>query len=223
MSEKNITVVGSSSYRVSGYIPTVEEIEKFVIDAGSDHVPTFGGKFEGGAQIQQVPDEIAPCIKAILDSGKLINDYLEIGVAAGGTTFLMNHFLHPANIVLIDDNQHPKHHVRQYILCDVSYKQIIGNSQSQTVIDLVKDQKFDIIIIDGDHSFNGVKSDVENYFPMLRKDGFLIFHDSVCQECWGVHLVVEEVKKSGEAELIGEYITEKHSRPCGVALFRKVL
>src|SRR3972149_4521353 len=95
---------------------TVEEIEQFVIDAGSDHVPTFGGKYEGGMQIQQIPDEIAPCIMAILKSGEPIKNYLEIGVAAGGMVALINHYFHPGKIVLIDDNAHPKHHIRPYVL-----------------------------------------------------------------------------------------------------------
>ncbi len=204
---------------------TIEEIEQFVIDAGSENVPVFGGKFEGGWQIQQVPDEIAPCIHAMLESGQPINNYLEIGVAAGGTTALFNHFFHPSRIVLVDDNKHPKAHVRGYILDGVGREEIVGNSQDPVTIGVVAalaPERFDLIIIDGDHTFQGVKADVENYFPMLRPGGFLIFHDSVCQECWGVHLVVEEVKQSPEVELIGEYITTKHSRPCGVALFRKI-
>jgi len=69
-----------------------KNIEQFVLDAGSDDLPTFGGSFEGGIHCQQIPDEIGPCIHAILGSGLDLRSYLEIGVAAGGTTFLFDHF-----------------------------------------------------------------------------------------------------------------------------------
>lgn len=201
---------------------TVKDIEQFVIDAGSDHVGTFGGKFEGGIQCQQVPDEIAPCILAILESGKEIKSYLEIGVAAGGTTFLMNHFFKPKNIVLIDDNKHPKAHVRPYVLRDIKRHEVIGQSQSVSTIDALKmmEFKFDLILIDGDHSYYGVKMDVENYMPLLTDGGFLVMHDSALSN-WGVKTVVDEMKYYDNLEFINEYIG--NGPVCGVALFRKVV
>ena len=72
---------------------TMQSIIDFILASGSDDLATFGGKHEGGIHCQQIPDELAPCILAILESGETINAYLEIGVAAGGTTFLVNHYL----------------------------------------------------------------------------------------------------------------------------------
>jgi len=197
----------------------IDAIEAFVIESGSDHIGTFGGQYEGGRQIQQVPDEIAACIHAILSSGVKINNYLEIGAAAGGTVYLINHFLHPSTIVIIDDNHHPKAHLRPYILDGIHYEEIIGASQN--VWPMVSQTKFDLILIDGDHSYMGAKLDVINYLPFLTDGGYLMLHDSVCQECWGVHLVVEELKQEPGLELVGEYISKKHPRKCGIALFRK--
>ncbi len=200
----------------------VEDIEQFILDAGSDHLPTFGGKFEGGIQCQQVPDEIAPCILAILESGEPIMRYLEIGVAAGGTTFLMNHFFHPERIISIDDNRHPKAHVRPYVLRDIPHEEIIGLSQAPGTIDALAAIGiiFDMILIDGDHSYDGVRQDVDIYREFLRPGGFMILHDSALPD-FGVQKVVNEIKGEDWAELIGEYVTAKHSRPCGVALFQK--
>jgi predicted O-methyltransferase YrrM len=203
--------------------PTIEDIEKYVVAAGSDNVAVFGGLYEGGAQIQQVPDEIAPCIKMLLESGKEITSFLEIGTAAGGTTFLFDHFFHPKVIVLVDDNKHHKADVRGYVLQDVKYKEIIGDSHDENVLALVKDiaGSYDMIIIDGDHSYEGVKKDFEMYSPLLSDGGFLFFHDSACVEGWGVHVVVGEVRDEGLLNFVGEYITTKHSRQCGIALFQK--
>ena len=36
-------------------------------------------------------------------------------------------------------------------------------------------RKVDLLIVDGDHSYSGVKSDTINYYPVLKKNGFMIF------------------------------------------------
>jgi predicted O-methyltransferase YrrM len=35
----------------------------------------------------------------------------------------------------------------------------------------------DVIFIDGDHTYEGVKRDVELYFPLLKPNGIILFHD----------------------------------------------
>lgn len=37
--------------------------------------------------------------------------------------------------------------------------------------------KADLIFIDGDHSYEGIKRDVEKYVPLLREGGYFILHD----------------------------------------------
>ena len=36
---------------------------------------------------------------------------------------------------------------------------------------------FDLIFIDGDHSFDGVKHDFEKFFPFVKGTGIILFHD----------------------------------------------
>lgn len=199
--------------------PTFDQIEQFILDAGSDSLAVFGGAYEGGVHIQQVPDELAPCILAILNSGEEVKSFLEIGAASGGTTYVLNHFFSPEKIVLIDDNGHPKHILRPDILKDVARQEIIGNSRHQTIIEQVNGP-FDLIVVDGDHSYEGVKADVDNYLPLLRKGGFLILHDSILPD-WGVPRMVKELKEGTTVLLVEEYVSESAPK-CGVALFRKV-
>lgn len=45
------------------------------------------------------------------------------------------------------------------------------------VLNVVKNQKLDFIFIDGDHSYEGVKKDFEMYSPLLKKGGYIAFHD----------------------------------------------
>jgi predicted O-methyltransferase YrrM len=200
---------------------SVDGIEKFVIESGSDNVGIFGGKYEGGIHCQQIPDEIAPCIFAILESGEPITSYLEIGVAAGGTAFLINHFFKPDRIVLLDDKRHHKVGLRPNILMNTVYEEIAGRSDSEEAIaEAEKRSPYDLILIDGDHGYPGVKLDTVAYLPMLCPGGFLALHDSAMAE-WGVARVVRELKADPKMEFIGEYKTQKNTRPLGVALFRK--
>lgn len=37
--------------------------------------------------------------------------------------------------------------------------------------------RYDVLVIDGDHSFSGVKSDFDNYSPFLNLGGYVIFDD----------------------------------------------
>ena len=203
----------------------LDDIEQFILDSGSDHLGTFGGLFEGGIQCQQVADELAPCILAILESDNLptLKFYLEIGSAAGGSAFIINHFLKPDKIVIVDDNQHPKAHIRPYILRDIPHVEIIGNSHDTATASRVYDMGvlFDILLIDGDHFYEGVKADVETYGEFLRPGGFLIFHDSQIGAPYGCYQVSQALKQDKRWRLVGEFISVKH-KPCGIALFRKV-
>ncbi len=202
---------------------SLDLIEQFILDAGSDNLGVFGGIYEGGIHCQQIPDEIAPCILTILESGESIKSYLEIGVAAGGSTFLFNHFFHPEKIVLIDNNKHPKAGLRAEVLKGIDYQEIIGCSDAEESIKAISNLNtmFDVILIDGEHHYQGVKLDTVLYLPFLRKGGFLILHDSV----WplgGIMRVVRELKIDPEMEFIDEFVTKKHSFKCGIALFRRV-
>jgi radical SAM superfamily enzyme YgiQ (UPF0313 family) len=53
------------------------------------------------------------------------------------------------------------------------------------------DKKINLIFIDGDHSYKGVKADVDGWFPKLDKNAIVIFHDINWAE--GVQRVVAEV------------------------------
>ena len=197
---------------------TTASIEKFIEEKGSDHIPTFGGGYEGGIHIQQVPDELAPCIEYLLANKAVIHNYLEIGVAAGGTTFVFNHYFSPDNMVLIDDNSHPKARLRQSIIESANYLEILGSSTDPEIIKK-SEKEYDLIIIDGDHSFEGVMNDFNNYSKYLKQGGYIIFHDSFFDNL-GVKPFVKELKKNKDYKFINEYISKKYNK-CGVALFKK--
>ena len=202
--------------------PSVEEIERFVEDAGSDDLPTFGGTHEGGIYVQQIPDEIAPCLHAMLTSGEPVRSYFELGVAAGGMTYLVDHFFRPQTIVLLDTDEHPRCKLRGGVLQGIKREEVIGKSEDDHVVTRVASFGiyFDAMMIDGVHYYENVRRDVNLYLPFLRPGGFLILHDTVRGE-WGVPRVVAELKENPAFAFIGEW-TSKTTTPCGVALFQRL-
>lgn len=99
---------------------------------------------------------------------------LEIGRKHGGSTAIMasaldSGIVHSIDIVMhqkeVDDNlMFVKDRVR-LITCDS--KQIAW------------DRKLDLLFIDGDHSYQGVKNDVRRFAPFVVVGGYIIMHDVV--------------------------------------------
>jgi predicted O-methyltransferase YrrM len=63
---------------------------------------------------------------------------------------------------------------------------------SFNVIDKIKilNEPIDLLFVDGDHSYIGVKTDWDLYFPLLKKGSIVIFHDYGWAE--GVQKVIQE-------------------------------
>jgi predicted O-methyltransferase YrrM len=59
---------------------------------------------------------------------------------------------------------------------------IQGDSHDKETLKKVSDRKYDLLFIDGDHSFEGVKKDFEMYSPLVRKGGLVAFHDIFSEE-----------------------------------------
>lgn len=57
-------------------------------------------------------------------------------------------------------------------------KQVRSDSTDpKTVTTVAQDAPFDFIFVDGGHDYNTVMADWKNYWPLLRLDGLLAFHD----------------------------------------------
>jgi predicted O-methyltransferase YrrM len=208
---------------VRAQVPTIAEIEKFVADHGSDDINTFGGAFVGGNFCQQVPDEAANCIHYLLSNDVKINNYLEVGAAAGGTTFIFNNYFHPTQIVIVDNNSHDKCCIRRDVLTGMDYIEIIEDSQSENAIRRTgKYAPFDFVILDAVHSYMETMMDVIHFTPMLVDNGYLFLHDSR----WPggqVDRVVRDLKRHAGFLFINEWVSEIHkTNACGIALFQKV-
>jgi cephalosporin hydroxylase len=110
----------------------------------------------------------------------------EIGTASGGTLFLLTQVCHSDALLLSVDLGlsferclvHARFASRKQrivsIRGDSSTPQTLARVQS-----LLNGRPLDLLFIDGDHSYDGVKADFENYSPLVRPGGLIALHDIV--------------------------------------------
>jgi predicted O-methyltransferase YrrM len=73
------------------------------------------------------------------------------------------------------------------------------------VIDNFENESFDIILIDADHSYDGVYGDINTYLPKLKKDGHLIFHDYGCGMWTGVKQACDQAVSENKIEFLSQH------------------
>jgi len=98
---------------------------------------------------------------------------LEIGRKYGGSTVLMSAPLNDGHLYSLDIkmNTDVEKNVRLY---------------KDKVTFLTADSKkiewelpLDLVFIDGDHSYDGVKGDIKKYRKYVKDDGYIVFHDII--------------------------------------------
>lgn len=177
--------------------------------------PTELHKYCGkGIGIWQYPKQFAKYVQFL--STQNIETYLEIGIAAGGTFQYVTSFLKDINPdfkgIGIDpaecgctlrggENMYTKQ-FRDYIISN-DFVQYHSDFSKNIFKYIDESQIFDLIFIDGDHSYDGVKSD----FELLKNNGrILVFHDIVNDNCPGVRKFWSEIKEQFETiEFIDQY------------------
>jgi predicted O-methyltransferase YrrM len=171
-------------------------------------------------KIQQKKNEWIPFIEYLLTQNQ-INHTLEIGCYDGGTTVFLSHIT--KNLITIDQPNPARFDTYGYNFGDNSifgtklinsltnFNYISGDSHSEKtynkVINALGENKLDLLFIDGDHSYEGVKKDFEMYSSLVREGGIIAFHDvheSSFHESHGcfVHNFWKEVQNNFEDKKI---------------------
>lgn len=130
----------------------------------------------------QKRSEIKALINIIKSHG--FSRICEIGNYKGGSLILISQVADDnALLVSIDINYPITRKVINKKLLKPRQKiiSIKGDSKNLMTIKKVekalRDKKLDLLFIDGDHSYEGVKKDYELYSKLVRKGGYIIFHD----------------------------------------------
>ena len=140
---------------------------------------------------RQNPFEIEALYDMVCELGA--RRIIEIGTARGGTLYLwLQAASADATVVSVDlpggefGGAYPACRIPFYqsfardgqdlhLLRDDSHQTQTFNSVKQ----LFADQPVDFLFIDGDHTYEGVKTDFEMYGPLVRPGGLIAFHDTL--------------------------------------------
>jgi predicted O-methyltransferase YrrM len=187
--------------------------------AGSSNVDYFMCEKSGGLKLQQVPEEYA----SVLFEIKSLNpkSYLEIGIGNGGSWMTCSYFLrNTLERSMAVDNlayyQAINQKVEEIEFVEIFLSSFINevkffNSDSKQFLDQHY-EKYDVIFIDGDHGYNGVKEDFKKSIKNINEGGVMIFHDTVSIGAPGVVQFWNEIKDQYKSK---EFI---HSNTCGMGI-----
>ncbi len=118
---------------------------------------------------------------------------LEIGTAQGGTLFLLSKSA-DSDCILLSMALPDVGKTEGYFSYRIPfYKSFASNNQKIRLIrknshdpstlvqvkKILKNKEIDLLFIDGDHTYEGVKQDFEMYAPLVKKNGIIAFHDIV--------------------------------------------
>ena len=121
-----------------------------------------------------------------------INSYIEIGCRWGGTFVLTNEYLKRFNSmkksVAVDIIDSP---VIDYCRSNNETEFLKIDSSSREFKNYMDNNYFDLIFIDGDHTYNGVSND---YHISKNSGKIFVFHDIVNDVCPGVVQLWNELK-----------------------------
>jgi predicted O-methyltransferase YrrM len=140
---------------------------------------------------KQVPSELIQFASMV--ANKKPRSVLEIGTNLGGTLFVLCRLADPsATLISLDLPggrfgggykwfqallfQHfPSRAQRLHLIRDDSHKLEVW----ERVTAILHDRKLDLLFIDGDHTYQGVRADFEMYSPLVETGGMIVFHDIV--------------------------------------------
>lgn len=147
-----------------------------------------------------------------------VRSYLEIGLGYGGSLWRVGNALPPGSRIIGVDKTPDVDAHHNFQLCtgrlmnDLGQdaRLILGNSTDAETIELAKSRgPFDCVFIDGDHSYEGVKADWDNYGPLGR---LVAFHDISWNETWVSKVPGRVTQPMGVPKLWDEIKTDYRHR-----------
>ena len=141
----------------------------------------FARAYFGVGPVQHFPE-----IKALLDLARSdgAQSVCEIGCRDAGTSILFSRVVRPETLIVMDLYAKNRWRLRR----DAPPGQIVHVIDGDTAHPLtvqrlrrkLRGRKLDLLLIDGDHGWRGVRQDFLNYRQFVRDDGLIAFHD-ICE------------------------------------------
>jgi cephalosporin hydroxylase len=195
-----------------------ESLEKLIPKLGlngeilSEQPKELSEFFNTGLKIWQYPNQLSKFAALIYNLS--VKSYLEIGCRWGGT-FIFN------NEVLIKQNPDLKSYA-----CDIidksdllkaysnirSFEYINKSSQDPEIKKYFQTIKPHMVFIDGDHEYEGVKSDF-TIFENIQDTKYIVFRDIVSDACRGLVTFWNEIKKDQKFDYLE--ITDQYDSVSG--------
>lgn len=155
-----------------------------------------GGKIIMEINYEELEIKTRPGAFSTLDMEVIVPDllvippqgiYLEIGVDKGKSLSVARMVVSPSvKVIGVDIQDDPK------VEGTIFYK-----GDSVEVAKTYTEGKIDVLFIDGDHSYEGCKRDIDAWVPHLKENGVVLFHD--CDESSpGVMWAVTEAVVTGK-------------------------
>lgn len=143
--------------------------------------------------MEQHTGEIYPFVEWLQQRAPICN-VLEIGVRKGGTSALW-HQISTGRVIGVDRQGHDSLALSDMLSLAASmqdryarYSFLLGNSHDpgtrakvRDILspDTVESSWVDLLFLDGDHSYDGVRQDYEMYSGLVSRGGVIAFHDIV--------------------------------------------
>lgn len=122
--------------------------------------------------------EVLPSRLALLDLLPKGGNYAEIGIDRGDFSYEILTRCRPDRLHLFDiDTTRLTNKAVLDALAERGSPVKIHSGDSSTNLGKVPDGYFDVIYIDGDHAYAGVKRDIDAAVPKLKPQGVLVFND----------------------------------------------
>ena len=118
---------------------------------------------------------------------------LEVGSWDGGTLW---HWLQNSDtVVAIDDGMRRAEDWKEWAhYFETNLYLFQGYSQQDEIVDAASFHgPYDFLFIDGDHTYESVRQDWDNYSPMVREGGFIALHDILPRHGYGVSYLWEQI------------------------------
>jgi cephalosporin hydroxylase len=177
---------------------------------GLSALPLFGelGKLNGFMTPEKLVDFCLkwPAIRPVQTRSEIVEyacivaevlprTVLEIGTFRGGTLFIHSRLAAPdATLISVDLPGSPLGRIWRWAHTPI-FNRFTKNGQTlhllrmdshrsatqYAVSKLLNGRKLDLLFVDGDHSYAGVRSDFEMYSPLVRPGGLVAFHDIAVQ------------------------------------------